>query len=279
MKKNHTVLRHATAAGAALLLALPLIAHAHRPFILPSTSLVDNPGAVVTIDASASEQLFNIDHALPLDTISVTGPDGVQVTPEDAHTGRQRSSFELRLPKAGTYRVSLTGDTLFAMYKVDGQMKRWRGSADDLAKAVPADAQDLNVMRMESREDTFVTAGDPGTSPPHWTPSGKGLEMVPLSAPTGLLVGDTSSLRFLLDGKPAAGLLVTVIRGGARYRDALGEITLKTDDDGKVSVQWPGAGMYWVGAAVGGRKPGMTGTAAQPIRRVSYSATFEVLQP
>jgi uncharacterized GH25 family protein len=270
--------RYAAALGASLMLTLPIAAHAHRAFLLPSTTMAENAGAVVTFDSSATEELFLPEHAVPLGTVTVDGPGHARPQPENTWNGKQRSSFELKLPEAGTYRISLFNDSLNAMYKVDGQMKRWRGDADSFAREVPADAQDLNVMQMQGRNETFVRVGD-HAGKTEWTTSGKGIEMTPLSSPVELLVGDTTSLRFTLNGKPAGDLAVTVIRGGNRYRDALGEITLKTDHDGKVSIKWPAAGMYWIGASTGRPPHGETGTLAKPLVRASYSATLEVLQP
>lgn len=276
MKKN--LLKHATVLSVSLLIALPMAAHAHRQFLLPSETMTNGADSTVTFDASASEELFNFDHGVALDNIVINGPDGASATPENLVKGKQRSSFELKLPQEGTYRIALINDSLSAMYKVNGDRKRWRGTADEFAKEVPADAQDLNVIHMQSRVETFVTAGKPVKQALKTTD--KGLELVPLSGATENFVGDTDLFRFVLDGKPAADLTVTIIRGGSRYRDALGEITLKTDKDGKFSVKWPNAGMYWISTTVGGRpKPGVVGTLEKPISRISYSGTLEVLQP
>lgn len=268
---------YATTLGASLILALPLAAHAHRTFLLPSTTMADKANAVVTLDASASEELFAPDHALQLGKIVVDGPDHAQPMPENSWIGKQRSSFELKLPQTGTYRISLINDGLSAMYKLNGERKRWRGNAVDFSKEVPADAQNLNVVHMQSRVETFITAGR--AIKQNWTADTKGFAMTPLTHPTELLTGDTSTLRFTLNGKPAADQLVTVIRGGVRYRDALGEMTLKTDQDGKVNIKWPHAGMYWIGTSTARPPKGTTGTLAKPLVRVSYSVTLEVLQP
>jgi uncharacterized GH25 family protein len=268
---------HITALAAALTIALPMTAQAARLWIVPSATVVPNIDAYVTIDASASDDLFNIGRALPLENIVIAGPGGTTITPENPLTGKQRSSFELKLAEAGTYKIALLSDSLNASYKVNGEMKRWRGSsAETFAKEVPADAQDVNVSRMQGRLETFVTVGK--STLPSWKSSRNGLELLPLTPPTDLFTGDTSSFRLLLDGKPAADLPVTIVLGNNRYRDALGELTLKTDKNGKFSVKWPSAGMYWLNASVGGA-PGAVGTLTQPIRRVSYSATLEVLQP
>jgi uncharacterized GH25 family protein len=266
----------ATALAASLMIVVPMTAQAHRPFLLPSETMTPGANSIVTIDASASDELFNIERPLSLDNVVINGPNGATGTPENPVAGKQRSSFELKLPQEGTYRISLLSDSLSAMYKVNGEMKRWRGTADSFAKEVPANAQGLNVSRMQGRVETFVSAGKSVMQT--WKPSGNGLELVPLTKPTEIFVGDTGNFRLLLDGKPAADLTVTVIRGGNRYRDALGEITLKTDRDGKFSIKWPAAGMYWLSAHVGAPRSAV-GTFAQPTRRVSYSATLEVLQP
>ena len=81
---------------------------------------------------------------------------------------------------------------------------------------------------------------------------------------------------YLLDGKPAADVEISVIPGGNRYRDELGEIKAKTDKDGKVSITWPEAGMYWMEAELTTDK-GVSKPATE--RRASYSATLEVLAP
>lgn len=262
---------------ASMIASLPLAAHAHRSYLLPSDTTFDKADTFVTIDASSADELFNLGRALPLDNIVIATPGNVEVKAESAYTTKQRSSFELKLPKEGTYKIALVNDGLSAMYKVNGETKRWRGTKDTFAKEVPADAQDLNVSRMQSRVETYVTAGKASTDTLKAT--NVGLEMVPVTAPTEIYSGDTTTVRFLLDGKPAPDLTVSVIRGGNRYRDALGEIALKTDKDGKVAIKWDDAGMYWISASVGGMKPGVVGTLAEPIRRVSYTGTLEVLQP
>ncbi len=78
----------------------------------------------------------------------------------------------------------------------------------------------------------------------------------------------------MLDGKPAANLKVTVIPGGNRYRDKLGEMTLTTDSDGKFTVKWPEPGMYWMEAVV---RDDNSPVKDVKQRRAGYIATLEVL--
>ncbi|HYP34433.1 MAG TPA: DUF4198 domain-containing protein [Burkholderiaceae bacterium] len=274
---RHALPRLALLAGAAL---LSLSAHAHRPWLLPSATLVDGPAPVVSVDAAISEDLFEFDSfPLMLDSLRVTAPDGSAVAPAARVEARRRVSFDLQLAQKGTYRIAGVTDTAMASWKAGGETKRWRGSPAALAAAVPADAQDLQVTRQLARAETFVTNEAPSALPAAVT--GEGLELQPLTNPTDLSVGDASRFRVLLDGKPFAGADVTLIRGGNRYRYRMGEIALKTDAAGEFGLAWPEAGRYWLGINHGGRPQGVAGTpppaGGAPARRESYSATFEVL--
>jgi len=257
---------------------LPSAAHAHRTWLLPSATVVSGKEPQVSVDAAVSEDLFEYDtNSLALDGLSIVAPDGSKLSAENLGTTRRRSSFDVKLTQPGTYRIVNFNETASASYKIGGETKRWRGSLDALAKEVPANAEELQVTRMQNRVETYVTndgKADPKTSKA-FTPQGSGLELIPLTTPTDLSAGDSSSFRLLLDGRPAADVDVTILRGGNRYRYKLGEIALKTDAQGQFSVKWPEAGRYWIGANSGGRGPG--GTVAQPARRASLSATVEVL--
>ena len=137
----------------------------------------------------------------------------------------------------------------------------------------------IDVFNFLDRGRTAISQGAnerPGPLPATFT--GEGLELLPLTSPTDLSVGDSSRFRVLLDGKPYAGAEVTLIRGGNRYRYRMGEIALKADAAGEFSVAWPEAGRYWLGVNHGGRPQGGPGAAsAGLVRRATYAATFEVL--
>ena len=259
---------------------LPSAAHAHRTWLLPSATVVSGKEPQVSVDAAVSEDLFEYDtNSLALDGLSIVAPDGSKLSAENLGTTRRRSSFDVKLTQPGTYRIVNFNETASASYKIGGETKRWRGSLDALAKEVPANAEELQVTRMQNRVETYVTndnKADPKTDPKTgkaFTPQGSGLELIPLTTPTDLSAGDSSSFRLLLDGKPAADVDVTILRGGNRYRYKLGEIALKTDAQGQFSVKWPEAGRYWIGASHSVR----AADGVPPTRRTSASATVEVL--
>ena len=81
-----------------------------------------------------------------------------QLQAENAATGKYRSTFDLHLTQPGTYRVAVVNQGLFASYKIDGQAKRWRGAAENFAREVPANAQDLTVTGRGERKDGQVAA-------------------------------------------------------------------------------------------------------------------------
>jgi uncharacterized GH25 family protein len=120
----------------------------------------------------------------------------------------------------------------------------------------------------------FVTSGKPTTTT--LKPTGSGLELSPVTHPNDLVAGSAATFKFVLDGQPAANVKVTVIPGGNRYRDKLGEMSFTTDAEGKFSVTWPTPGMYWMEASVRDDK---TPVKELTQRRAGYVATLEVLPP
>ncbi|MES2933451.1 MAG: DUF4198 domain-containing protein [Pseudomonadota bacterium] len=264
----------------ALVAALPLNAHAHRTWLLPSSTLVESKDPWVTIDAAVSENLFDLDAVgMKLDGLSVTGPDGANVKPENQFFGKLRNSFDLKLAKPGTYKVSVVAESLMVSYKLKGEAKRWRGTEQEFKTDMPAGAEDLKIMRMHGRQETFVSAGKVDTKV--FSTSGKGLELEPITHPNDLRTGDPAKMRLLFNGKPAANLSLSLIPGGVRYRGLLGEIRLVADAKGEVSLTLPAAGMYWLSATHSQQATPVEGKSAGALEKAetkfSYSATLEVL--
>jgi uncharacterized GH25 family protein len=272
---NNTPIKQTLVALALATLALQ--ADAHRGWLLPQATMVESKTPTVVIDGAISEGLFDIDHqALKLDGALVTGPDGVSVPVPTPYQGKQRSTFDLAMPKDGTYKVSLVSQSVTASYKdkAGGEIKRFRGTEEAFKKDVPADASELRTTYQHARLETFVSANSQSTGA--LKPSGVGLEMVPLTHPTDLRAGETAKWRFQLDGKALPNFEFSLIPGGVRYRGVLGEIRLKTDAKGEATVTLPAAGMHWLNAAwPAGQQKGPQ--AAEVPRRFSYAATLEIL--
>jgi uncharacterized GH25 family protein len=269
----HLIKRIALASVFFLPLFTSMQASAHRQFIIPTSTILNGNSPWVSFDAAAATDIFYLDHvALNVNGLLITAADGTFVKAENINTGKLRTSFDLRADQQGTYRISLVNDNLNVSYKVNGEAKRWRGSAEDFAKEVPANAQDLVVTHSQGRIETFVTNGKPNTTALKET--GKGLELNPITHPNDLVDGESAQFQILLDGKALAGVNVTVIAAGIRYRHKLDEQTLTTDKDGKISVTWQGAGLYWLNASYSDNK---SLVKAAKERRTIYAATLEVL--
>lgn len=261
---------------AAALATLSLGANAHRPWLMPSLTQVDGKEPVVIIDGAVSEELFEYDHiALKMDGAVVTDPDGNVSPAPQAASLKSRSSFELKLAKPGTWKISMASTSMMASWKEGGETRRWRGPEEAFARQVPANAQDLQATVTQTRMETFITSDKPSTGA--LKPAGSGLEMVPVTHPNELRAGETARWRFVLDGKPLANFPFSLVPGGVRHRGVLGEIRLATDAKGEATVQLPAGGMYWMSASYpAGLAKGESPKGPNP-RRYSYSATLEVL--
>lgn len=262
-------------------------ATAHNQWLLPSSTVLSDLGQSVTVDAGASTAPFEADHAaLPAENVKVWAPDGTMGTIENAARLRYRSTFDVRIDKPGTWRIGMENNAVTGSFKVDGEawtLGRRRGPPAAAGAPVrtiasveelPAGATDLDLTQVVSRNEFFVTAGEPSDA--LFAPTGKGLEIVPVTMPTDLVADEPGQFRFLVDGAPAAGLAVEVIPGGRRYRSDHQTLSLTTDAQGMVTINWPGAGFYWLNAVTTDASP--THPKASK-RRMSYTATLEVLAP
>ncbi|KTF69555.1 DUF4198 domain-containing protein [Sphingomonas sp. HT-1] len=290
------------AMAAIVALAAPA-AWAHRMWLLPSSTVISGTDNWVTVDAAVSNDLFFFDHRPMAAIPTITQPDGSEGKVEHHAVGQFRATFDVHLTQQGTYRIAVVNEGVFGRYTLNGETKMLpRGTTKaQLATAIPAGATNVQTSETLMRNEIFVTQGAPTKT--IFKPTGRGIELVPVTHPNDLVAGEAATFQFLLDGKPAAGLYITAIPGGIRYRDSLKQMDLRTDSQGQVKITWPEPGMYWLNVTpnapqerrepgAGGPQPG--GAAPQPGaggpqpgpgmgvpsgRRVSYTTTLEVLAP
>jgi uncharacterized GH25 family protein len=221
-------------------------AHAHRAWILPSSTVVSGDGAYVTVDAAASNNLFFPDHRpMQVDQIAITAPDGTVKKPANAMVGQYRTTFDIKLDQKGTWRIANASSGLNASYTENGETKRVRANtmAELVAQGVDK-KPGVEISLASRRVETFVTVG----SPTEIKATGKGLELMPVTHPNDLYSGEEVSFKIIDNGKPAAGLAVQVIAGGDRYREDEGAIKVTAGKDGVIKLKFPAAGMYWINA-------------------------------
>ena len=297
------------------LIALASPSLAHRQWLLPSTTVVSGTDDWVTVDAAISNDLFFPDHfAMNTDGIKLWAPDGTPAQIENAAKGRYRATFDVHLVKPGTWKVGTVDSSVGGTFKVGGEdwsVGRRRGPPPGPVGAamgapgrapgaarpqgggeggprptiapghsvatvaeIPASATDLKLTEMSSQNVVFLTAGAPTDGV--FKPTNTGLEMIPITHPSALVSNEPGRFRFLVDGKPAAGLKVTVIPGGKRYRSSEDAQELTAGADGVLSVKWTVPGMYWLNATL---TDGRATTPRATQRRMSYTTTLEVQAP
>ncbi|WP_016957362.1 DUF4198 domain-containing protein [Catenovulum agarivorans] len=260
-----------------LLLATTQV-NAHRAWIKPSETVLSGEENYVTFDAAVSNTLFVPEHvAYRTNSIVAYAPNGKTLELENVATGKYRATFDLKLEQAGTYRIASASAGIRAMWKDDeGNRKMWPGrgrsaEGETFETAVPKNAKELRVSYSARRVETFVTLGEPSTD--SLKPTNKGLELVPVTHPNDLYATESAEFIMLIDGSPAVGAEVEINRGAMRYRNQPETINLKTDANGKFSVTWPKAGMYFIEVSYEDDKAQAPATK----RQGGYSATFEVL--
>lgn len=290
-------MKRSTLALAAALCLLPLSALAHKQWLVPSSTVVAGQDAWVTVDAAVSNQLYYPDHVpMRLDNIVVTAPDGSVSKPQNPATGKYRSVFDVALAQEGTYRIANVSGGVSARWDTPESLAAAKAATDgkapagnamggpgggrggflrnatpeDLATKIPKNALNVQVTEGIGRVETFVTHG----APSNVAAIGQGLELAPVTHPNDLFAGEEATFKLLVDGRPAAGVEVEIIRGGTRYRNAQDEIKATTGADGSFKVTWPEAGMYWLEASATDAK---TRVPQAKQRRLMYVATLEVL--
>lgn len=275
------------AATALIVAATPALAH--RNWLLPSATIFSAGDDWVTIDAAESSDLFFADHRpLQLNNVKVWAPDGTESKIENGSSGRVRSTFDVHLDKPGTWRIAMVQAGTMGSFKVNGEEWRLgfrRGPAPGAPAApapkfvssideIPANATDIQITEMSGRNEVFATNGEPTSTV--FQPTNKGLEMVPVTHPAELVKGEPARLKFLVDGKPAQGLKLTILPGLKRYRDGDGSFEVTTGADGVATINFPEAGMFWMTTSLTDSKPSNPKATA---RRMSWTATLEVMAP
>lgn len=238
---------------------------AHSPYLRPN--VFDATGRDhVTVEASFTEDVFAAEIAMRSDFFHVVGPNGDRPITAVTYL-RDLAVFEAATPVDGTYRLSSgprQGRTAQMYQAADGSWKMV-GEEDGPAPAgaTLVDAQSITVA------DVYVTRGAPDEAA--LQPTGVGLELMPITHPTDIIAGEDASFQLLMDGRPVAGVPVTVFREAGRYDGRKVEADLVTGADGRFTVRVADAGAYMT--LIRHRVAAPAG-APTPFRSYSHTLTF-----
>lgn len=260
----------------ALMSAGALSLSAHKAWINPSSTILSGDDVWVTFDACISNNLFYANHhAISVDQIKATNPKGEEVELQNSNTGKLKSTFDIQLDEKGTYVIQASRTGLSAMWREDDKRQWWSGTLEEFAKSGNADKKGIRLADNDSKNVTFVTNGEPTKEA--LKPTGKGLELVfTKSHPNDLVADEAGEFVLHFNGKPAADMEVTVIKGDDRYLDKVTESKVKTNDKGEFTIEWSGAGKYWINVATESDKKEVEGVPYS--KKASYTATLEVMQ-
>ena len=249
---------------------------AHKRWFMPTDFVLSEP-ETVTVDFTASNNIFFVDAGMPLAGVTVLSPTATVIPLLKPQEGVRRSSFDIQVSEPGTYRISVSGAPLyFVSYKVPGkhEAQHDRGTLAGLKADLPTQATEIAFAESQSLIETFLTLGN--TTMPANDGDNSGLRMALKDThPNALCTDEPARFAFTLDGKPLPGLTVSVQPEDSRYRDVQGVNELVTDNEGTVEISWPTAGRYLLEAGL----EQDVGDGEIRKRYYNYFLTLEVLAP
>jgi len=232
---------------AALILIASSVASAHNVWIRPSSTQLSGEKDYVTIDNGASDIPFDVNHrGRPAENLHAYAPDGKEIEKENLMAGKLRTSYDAKLTQQGTHRFTDELHYIQFNYDDNGKSVRWRGTPEKYQKENPmADKKREKYKQLSMKIETFATLGEPTDTVAK--PDAKGLDFEYLTHPNELYAGETATFRVLYDGKPLPDARIRLAKDGLRYRTH-DFIEMKSDKDGKLTIDWPSPGMYWIAA-------------------------------
>jgi len=271
--------------------AAVVTASAHTPYLIPNLFQASNRRPIISLELSRTHNFFIPDGVYTDSKFTVTTPNGgIFAIPEsNIHKLIVRTTVEHQIPvpdgadPAGTYRV-VAGPVVGApsrTWEVDGQAKRFRANEE-----VPANAKLKTHTQTISTMEAYITVGAarvaegqparpaPGTKALQAT--GKGLEIVTVSHPNELVVGDKFAFRVQLDGKPLANHQFSIAYSNMDLSGENSTASLTTDSKGAVSYPLEKAGVYMAMVRYSENAP-LSDTT--PGKVYSHSLTFNVTNP
>ncbi|WP_304218611.1 DUF4198 domain-containing protein [Phenylobacterium aquaticum] len=275
-------------AGLAVLALAPAASAGHMAYLAPLTFAPHRD--MVTVQAAMSEEAHMFVPDFPIrgaGDFMVTGPDGVAAKITSVTVLKEMAIVEAPLASEGTYRISSGErdgrsakwariDGVWRMVRgaggpprpspPPGEAPRAEGPIDEAA--VPAGAETLQSISTQ-RADLYVTRGAPKAFP---KPVGQSLEIAPLSHPNDLYAGDAFRFQVLVDGQPAVGATLSIVRANDAYAAQHFTWSGTTKGGAGEAVTFDQPGVYVIQAQYPPRVEG----AAPVAKSMTATLTFEV---
>lgn len=226
-----------------LALAVSSQVSAHSRWILPSHfTLSSERGEWITLDATASNEVFNVDKALSIDPLSILTPSGKKSRPSSAYKSHRKSVADYFVEESGTYKITNnTAPSYFSTYQVGDKRHRARVNKMELKSLVPANATKLKTAYGLTRIESYITMNNPTEN---YAIDGTFLELLPKTHPSEVVEKEPATFTFTYNGKVKSGVEVEITRDGTRYRNNPETLTMKSNNKGEITFTPAHAGRY-----------------------------------
>lgn len=222
-----------------------LHAHAHVPFLKPNQFNVAHER--LQIESSFTEFPFQADFAMDSPHFTMLAPNGKETALIPQAKTKAAIYLEPKLPEAGTYRIS-TGVRKGPKYRaVEVNSKLY--FAEDMQRV----SGNLTALQYFSRADTYIFKENSDYVP---RPFNQGVEIIPLTSPNKLTLGEKMSFRVLENGKPVANArVITVADNEHHIKRRIGDLydvdntresNLFADMNGEFTFQPKRAGLHFL---------------------------------
>lgn len=210
-----------------LLLTAP--AHAHYPWIT-MPNFYPEEGKALTV-YTGNGHIFPLDGFLSkeqVQSVELVSPEGKKTTLEANETGYLTPEFET----AGTYLVVATQKSSFYTRTKEGPKRQSKEGLSDVVKC------SYSVKNMKA----IVNAG--GGTAPSTQRFSQALEIIPLSNPADVRVGDFMKVQVMMNDEPHRGEVFATY-GGFSAEGAYA-YTIGTDNEGKASIRMLQPGQWLI---------------------------------
>lgn len=239
---------------------------AHSPYLLPNYFDLGKRDHV-SVQASFTENYLVPDVVMKSDDFHAVLPDGSKTALVPVYS-QDLAVLDVATVADGTYRLSSglrSGNTRKAALLPDGEWKFLRDG-----DTPPAGGKVHEVLSL-TRADVYVSRGTPTDKA--LAPGGKGLEFHMLTHPNKLLAGGGVKLRVLVDGKPAAGVRITVQKASLDSAQ-VAPLEVTSDAEGNAVLPLATAGIYHAMA----RHRFVVAGAEAKAQSHTYALTLEVTE-
>jgi uncharacterized GH25 family protein len=218
-------------------------ASAHSRWLLPSHfSLSSEQGEWITLDATASNEVFNVDKALSIDPMSILTPSGKKSRPSSTYKAHRKSVADYFVKESGTYKITNNSTpNYFSSYKVADKRQRARVNKVELQALVPTNATELQTAYGFTRVESYITMNNPTEN---YAVDGKFLELLPKTHPSEIVENEPATFVFTYHGKVQSGVTIEITRDSARYRNDPETLNLTSNDKGEITFTPAHAGRY-----------------------------------